>query len=59
LGEALNDSRELNLLPMGKFKVLNEKDLGNGKMMRVKVRQVDAKPAPRTGLGIDADSSDD
>lgn len=40
LGEALADSRELNLLPMGKFKVVNEKDLGNGKMMRVKVRQV-------------------
>lgn len=47
LGEALADNRELNLLPLGKFKVINEKDLGNGKMMRVKVRQVTpaAKPA--------------
>ena len=58
LGEALSDSRELNLLPMGKIKVLNEKDLGNGKMMRVKVRQVNSIPAPRMGAGIDTDSSD-
>jgi nucleoid DNA-binding protein len=58
LGEALSDSRELNLLPMGKIKVLNEKDLGNGKMMRVKVRQVNSIPAPRMGAGIDTDNSD-
>ncbi|AXI50971.1 MULTISPECIES: HU family DNA-binding protein [unclassified Sulfitobacter] len=40
LGEALSDSRELNLLPFGKLKVINEKELKNGKMIRVKVRQV-------------------
>jgi nucleoid DNA-binding protein len=45
LGEALSDSRELNLLPMGK-------------MMRVKVRQVNTIPAPRMGAAIDTDSSD-
>jgi nucleoid DNA-binding protein len=47
LGEALGDNRELNLLPMGKFKVVNEKDLGNGKMMRVKVRQVTPSDKPK------------
>ncbi|SFS49190.1 DNA-binding protein [Sulfitobacter marinus] len=55
LGEALGDSRELNLLPMGKFKVLNEKDLANGKMMRVKVRQVKTAAAPRRNAEIKAD----
>ena len=47
LGEALGDNRELNLLPLGKFKVVNEKDLGNGKMMRVKVRQVTPSDKPK------------
>ena len=54
LGEALADNRELNLLPMGKFKVVNEKDLGNGKMMRVKVRQVTPTDKPK-----DADAATD
>jgi len=57
LGEALGDNRELNLLPMGKFKVVNEKDLGNGKMMRVKVRQVTPSDKPNT-IGSDTDESD-
>ncbi len=57
LGEALADNRELNLLPMGKFKVVNEKDLGNGKMMRVKVRQVTPSDKPETA-GADTDESD-
>ncbi len=57
LGEALGDNRELNLLPMGKFKVVNEKDLGNGKMMRVKVRQVTPSDKPRV-ITADTDESD-
>jgi len=57
LGEALADNRELNLLPMGKFKVVNEKDLGNGKMMRVKVRQVTPSDKPVTA-GADTDETD-
>jgi len=48
LGEALADHRELNLLPFGKFKVINEKDLSNGKMLRVKIRQI--QPADNNGL---------
>lgn len=57
LGEALSDNRELNLLPMGKFKVVNEKDLGNGKMMRVKVRQVTPSVGPNSASS-DTDESD-
>ena len=57
LGEALADNRELNLLPMGKFKVVNEKDLGNGKMMRVKVRQVAPSDKPKAA-DTDTDESD-
>ncbi len=61
LGEALADNRELNLLPMGKIKVINEKDLSNGKLMRVKVRQVtpseNANPKPRADTA-DTDESD-
>ena len=48
LGEALADHRELNLVPFGKFKVINEKDLSNGKMLRVKIRQI--RPADNNGL---------
>lgn len=63
LGEALGDNRELNLLPLGKVKVINEKDLSNGKMMRVKIRQVtpseDPSPRPKkTKAKADTDESD-
>lgn len=57
LGEALADNRELNLLPMGKFKVVNEKDLSNGKMMRVKVRQVTPSDTPKAA-DTDTDEAD-
>jgi hypothetical protein len=39
LGEALADNRELNLTPMGKFKVSTEKVLANGRVIRMKARQ--------------------
>ena len=39
LGDALRDNRELNLQPMGKFKVSNEKHFANGRVMRIKGRQ--------------------
>lgn len=55
LGEALSDSRELNLLPFGKLKVINEKELKNGKMIRVKVRQL----TPGQGDGPAQDADDD
>ncbi|MFV8557533.1 HU family DNA-binding protein [Sulfitobacter sp. SBS6] len=55
LGEALSDSRELNLPPFGKLKVINEKELKNGKMIRVKVRQV----TQGQGGGDTADQPDD
>ncbi len=57
LGEALADNRELNLLPLGKFKVVNEKDLNNGRMLRVKVRQVTPADKP-TAVEPGTDESD-
>ena len=49
LGEALADSRELNLKPFGKVKVNRTKEVPNGKVIIAKVRQT--KP-PSAGLGI-------
>jgi hypothetical protein len=43
------------LLPFGKLKVINEKELKNGKMIRVKVRQV----TQGQGGGDTADQPDD
>ncbi len=39
LGEALDEGRELNLRPFGKMKVQRAKDVSNGKVMNVRVRQ--------------------
>ena len=39
LGEAITDSRELNLHPMGKLKVKRVKQLPNGRVMVTKIRQ--------------------
>jgi DNA-binding protein HU-alpha len=39
LGEAITDSRELNLHPMGKLKVRRVKQLPNGRVMMTKIRQ--------------------
>lgn len=44
LGEALDEGRELNLRPFGKMKVQRAKDVSNGKVMNVRVRQ--PKKAP-------------
>ena len=44
LGEALADNRELNLAPMGKFKVSTEKALANGRVIRMKGRQGNSGP---------------
>ncbi len=45
LGEALADNRELVLPPFGKVKVRREKQMPNGRVMVVKVRQ-SAPPQP-------------
>lgn len=50
LGEALADNRELVLPPFGKFKVQREKQLPNGRVMVVKLRQ----STPPTSTGPDA-----
>ncbi|MFL4471424.1 HU family DNA-binding protein [Tateyamaria armeniaca] len=53
LGAALQDSRELNLQPMGKIKVNREKKKPNGKVMIARIRQSqdlpseDANPDPK------------
>lgn len=39
LGEALADTRELNLQPLGKVKVRREKLMPNGRVMVTKIRQ--------------------
>ncbi|MBR9844470.1 MAG: DNA-binding protein [Rhodobacteraceae bacterium] len=39
LGEALDEGRELNLRPFGKMKVQRAKDVANGKVMMVRLRQ--------------------
>jgi DNA-binding protein HU-alpha len=39
LGSALQDGRELNLQPMGKFKVNREKKLADGKVLKARIRQ--------------------
>lgn len=39
LGEALADSRELNLKPFGKVKVNRAKEVPNGKVIIAKIRQ--------------------
>lgn len=46
LGEALADNRELVLPPFGKVKVRREKQMPNGRVMVVKVRQ---PTPPQTG----------
>ncbi|QFT60173.1 DNA-binding protein HU [Sulfitobacter sp. THAF37] len=46
LGEALADSRELNLPDLGKVKVRREKQFSNGRVMIAKVRQ---SSPPQTG----------
>ncbi|MDG1472228.1 MAG: HU family DNA-binding protein [Ascidiaceihabitans sp.] len=40
LGEAIGDSRELNLQPMGKLKVHRVKQMPNGRVMVTKIRQL-------------------
>lgn len=39
LGEALADTRELNLQPLGKVKVRREKQMPNGRVLVTKIRQ--------------------
>ncbi len=39
LGEALADNRELNLPPFGRVKIRKERQLPNGRMMVIKLRQ--------------------
>jgi nucleoid DNA-binding protein len=62
LGEALADSRELNLPPLGRIKVRREKPLSNGRMMVVKVRQSRATlsgPSAKAATDGDSDDRDD
>ena len=44
LGEALDEGRELNLRPFGKMKVQRAKDVSNGKVMNVRLRQPKKQP---------------
>jgi DNA-binding protein HU-alpha len=39
LGEALAETRELNLQPLGKVKVRREKEMPNGRVLVTKIRQ--------------------
>lgn len=51
LGEALDEGRELNLRPFGKMKVQRAKDVSNGKVMNVRVRQPKKAPeGPKEGV---------
>ena len=52
LGEAMADNRELVLPPFGKVKIQREKQLPNGRVMVVKVRQ----PSPARGTTADEPS---
>ncbi|MEM8656219.1 MAG: HU family DNA-binding protein [Pseudomonadota bacterium] len=52
LGSALQDGRELNLQPMGKFKINREKKKATGKVLKVHVRQ--AKDLPPSVAQEDA-----
>ena len=45
LGAALQDSRELNLQPLGKIKVNREKKKPNGKVMIARIRQSQDLPS--------------
>ncbi len=45
LGAALQDTRELNLEPMGKFKVTREKKKPVGKVMNARIRQTQDLPS--------------
>ncbi|WP_243612422.1 HU family DNA-binding protein [Shimia aestuarii] len=44
LGEALDEGRELNLRPFGKMKVQRAKEVSNGKVMNVRLRQPKKQP---------------
>lgn len=44
LGETLAEGRSLNLRPLGKVKIQRTKDVPNGKVMTVRVRQPLEKP---------------
>ena len=48
LGEALADSRELNIQPLGKVKVRRAKQMQNGRVLVTKIRQ-------STALGADGE----
>ncbi|MFT6023234.1 MAG: nucleoid DNA-binding protein [Ascidiaceihabitans sp.] len=52
LGEAIGESRELNLQPMGKLRVRRVKEMPNGRVMVTKIRQSSATTA------ANADSAD-
>ena len=54
LGEALAETRELNLQPLGKVKVRREKLMPNGRVMVTKIRQ----SMPNTNTSGDKDTSD-
>lgn len=54
LGEALAETRELNLQPLGKVKVRREKLMPNGRVMVTKIRQ----SMPNTNTSDDTDSND-
>ena len=45
LGSALQDSRELNLQPLGKVKVNREKKMPNGKVLIARIRQSQDLPS--------------
>ncbi len=59
LGEAIAGGRELNMQPLGKVKVTNEKSVPNGKVMNTRIRQSDQ--ARRASDGVpskEAEASD-
>ena len=50
LGETLAEGRGLNLRPLGKVKIQRSKDVSNGKVMTVRVRQPLDKPKVDDGF---------
>ena len=56
LGEALADTRELNLQPLGKIKVRREKLMPNGRVLVTKIRQ--STPNNNTSDTTETDSFD-
>jgi DNA-binding protein HU-alpha len=58
LGEALADGRDLNLRPLGKVKVQRTKEMANGSVLTVRIRQASPKVEDDTSPSPIADAAE-